>query len=526
MSEGRSGVESSPHGELMPLDETWLPPHRRVRKVSHVLAADLRRRILSGELEEGRRLPPEADLTVSLEVSRDTLREALRILESQSLIEIRRGRGGGAVVRRPGLASVSRYVALLLQVRQATLADLEEARSLIEPPAAGQSAERLGREELDYLVTLHETERSAEGNALAFATAVAAFDQAVTELSGNRSIGVIAGVLRDIYAGQVYAAVGGSDARSAERVARRVVVAHSGFLEAARRRDGALAKDAWSDYLYSAGRQMVSRSRSRRPIDVVPLWRARADQAGGENALRAAASVATEIRSRIADGRLRDGERLPSLAELSKEFGISRPTLREALRILETEFLLDLRPGDRGGATVRDPSPRVAAQLAGTVFETRRTTLADFSRALRMVEPAMMGLAASRASAGLLKTMRALESDLAACVDDTPRFVRTWRRAVLTAFAGTRNPALTVIGQMLQWVRAGTGPAVTAGATGLPWVATTNRNAQRMFAELVSSLAAHDAARAGAVWAECLEVTSPFIEASDLGRRLMVDLIE
>lgn len=516
----------SPRGGLIPRDEVWTPPYRRrTRKTSHILAAGLRRQILSGELEVGRRLPAEAELISTLEVSRDTLREALRILESQSLIVIRRGRGGGAVIRQPGLDSVGRYVALLLQVRHATLADLEEARSVIEPPAAAQLAVGCDPERLDRLVALHDAERAA-GNALSFATAVTAFDQAVTELSGNVSVGVVAGVLRHIYEGQVYSAVGSTDRGSAERFTRRVVVAHGAFIEAARRGDGALAKEAWSDYLDSASRSMVSRSRSRGPIDVVPMWKARADQAVGDNSRRVAAVVATEIRSRIADGRLRDGERLPPLAELMEEFGLSLPTLREALRILEMELLIDLRPGDRGGATVRHPSPKVAAQMAGTVFEARGTSLADFSRAVRMIEPAVMELTAARIDADLLGILRELEADLAASVGDTPQFMKTLRNAVMVAFAGTRNPALAVVAEMLQWVMVGTEAAVSVGAGSLPWVTTTNRNAHAKLAELIAAFADHDAARAGRVWAACLEHSAPWFESSDLGRRLVVDLIE
>ena len=110
-------------------DADWpIPPRRSPQKVSHLLAADLRRQILNGELAADQQLPSEPDLIARLQISRDTLREALRILESQQLLEVKRGRGGGAVVRRPGLQAVGRYVALLLQLRRTTLAHLEEAR--------------------------------------------------------------------------------------------------------------------------------------------------------------------------------------------------------------------------------------------------------------------------------------------------------------------------------------------------------------------------------------------------------------
>ena len=436
-------------------------PRRNTQKVSHLLAADLRRQILNGDLAEDEQLPPEAELTTRFQVSRETLREALRILESQSLLEIRRGRGGGAVVRKPGLEAVGRYVALVLQLRKTTLADLEEARTVVEPPAAEQLALRAGDEELDQLVALHDAERLAESDPLAFVTAVAAFDQAVTELSGNRSLSVIAGVFRDIYAGQVYAAIGNADQASAERIARRVIVSHSAFLDAARRRDGSLARKAWSDYLFTTGPMLVSRKRSLQLMDITPLWRA---QAGADRSPRRAISVATEIRARIAEGRLRQGDRLPSLADLATEFDISRPTLREALRILEMEFLLDLRTGDRGGATIRTPSTQVAAQLAGIVLEARHTTLADFHRALKLIEPPVMELIAARIATKPLRELRAVETELARTTDDTAKFVQTWRDGEIAAFSAADNPAITVIAEILHWVRVGIEPAVTAEA--------------------------------------------------------------
>ncbi|KKC07004.1 GntR family transcriptional regulator [Mycobacterium nebraskense] len=501
-------------------------PRRNTQKVSHLLAADLRHQILNGQLAADEQLPSEAELTARLRISRETLREALRILESQQLVEIRRGRGGGAVVRRPGLESVGRYVALLLQLRKTTLAHLEEARSVIEPPAAEQVAIRAGYDDLDNLVRLHDAERAAEGDPLAFVSAMSAFDQAVTELSGNRTLGVIAGVFRDIYAGQVYSAIGSDNAVSAERIARRVVVSHSAFLDAARRRDASLAQKTWGDYLFTTSRMLVSRDVRRQPIDMAPLWRAQAGQAGAEPTPRRAVVVAAEIRARIAEGGLREGDRLPPLAELADEFGISRPTLREALRILEMEFLLDLRTGDRGGATIRTPSTRVAAQLAGIVLEARRTTLADYVRAVRPVVPAIMGLVASRIGPKQLKALKNYEAELAANIDDTAQFVMTWFNAEMSAVSAVKNPALTVAAEILQWVRVGVEPAVTADAKSMPGVRATNRNAQALFAKYVAAAADHDSVSATGIWAECLKAFIPWIEESELGRRLVLELMD
>jgi DNA-binding FadR family transcriptional regulator len=497
-------------------------PRRNTQKVSHLLAGDLRRQILTGQLAADQQLPPEADLTARLQISRETLREALRILESQQLVEIRRGRGGGAVVRRPGLEAVGRYVALVLQLRKTTLAHLEEVRSLIEPPAAEQAAIQAESDDLDTLVALHDAERAAENDPLAFVTAVTAFDQAVTELSGNQTLAVIAGVFRDIYAGQVYSSIGSNDAASAERIARRVVVSHSAFLDAARRQDASLAHRTWGDYLFTTGRMLISRNISRQPIDVAPLWRAKA---GAEPAPRRAQVVATEIRARIAEGRLGEGDRLPPLADLADEFGISRPTLREALRILEMEFLLELRTGDRGGAIIRTPSTRVAAQLAGIVLEARGTTFADYFQATRQIVPSIMGLVASRIAPKQLKILHTVDSELAASTEDTARFVTTWREGEMKAFSAVKNPALTVIAEILHWVRAGVDPAVVADAKALPWVSKTNRNAQRLFAEFALAASERDSARATQAWEKCLAVNASWFEESGFNERLMLDLM-
>src|SRR5260221_1083150 len=108
----------------------------RVPKAAELVAAKIRRQIVSGDLPEGTALPPEAELVARYGVSRPTLREAFRILESELLVTVRRGVKGGAVVHTPSLEVAARSAQALLQYRGATLADLHQARILLEPPAA------------------------------------------------------------------------------------------------------------------------------------------------------------------------------------------------------------------------------------------------------------------------------------------------------------------------------------------------------------------------------------------------------
>ena len=117
----------------------------RVPKTAELVAAHVRRRIVRGELKEGDALPPESALMDEFAISRPTLREAFRILESEGLITVRRGARGGARVQIPTSEVAARYAGLVLQHRGTTLADVLDARVIVEAPAAGIVAGRRDR---------------------------------------------------------------------------------------------------------------------------------------------------------------------------------------------------------------------------------------------------------------------------------------------------------------------------------------------------------------------------------------------
>src|SRR5829696_8998228 len=129
-----------PNGRRVPfLDDNYPSGLRiarevRVPKTAELIAHHLRRQIVRGELRENDALPPETELMEMFGVSRPTLREAFRVLESEALISVRRGARGGAVVHAPNIDSAARYAGLVLEYRGTTLADVYEARNALEPP--------------------------------------------------------------------------------------------------------------------------------------------------------------------------------------------------------------------------------------------------------------------------------------------------------------------------------------------------------------------------------------------------------
>jgi GntR family transcriptional regulator, transcriptional repressor for pyruvate dehydrogenase complex len=101
---------------------------------------------------------------------------------------------------------------------------------------------------------------------------------------------------------------------------------------------------------------------------------------------RAADVVADRIRELIVTGALADGERLPNLDSLLDEFGISGPTMREALRMLESEGLITVQRGKVGGAIVHRPSYTAAASTMALVLRSHDTEVADVARSLEVLE--------------------------------------------------------------------------------------------------------------------------------------------
>ena len=79
--------------------------------------------------------------------------------------------------------------------------------------------------------------------------------------------------------------------------------------------------------------------------------------------------VAQVLRRMFVRGEIAEGTMLPSESELMERFGVSRPTLREAFRVLESEGLIEVHRGVRGGARVSRPQRQTLARYAGLIME-------------------------------------------------------------------------------------------------------------------------------------------------------------
>jgi len=173
----------------------------RIPKTAEVVATDIRKKIILGEMHEGDFLQPEAQLMEYYRISRPTIREAFRILENEQFISITRGSRSGARVHAPKADSVARYAGFALQAKGALLSDVYRARLAVEPFAARLAASsrkleditRLRRELDAVSALLEDTSKAAE-----FRAAVARLHLSIVELAASPTLTLMATMLERV----------------------------------------------------------------------------------------------------------------------------------------------------------------------------------------------------------------------------------------------------------------------------------------------------------------------------------------
>ena len=166
---------------------------------------------------------------------------------------------------------------------------------------------------------------------------------------------------------------------------------------------------------------------------------------------KAAQIVATRIRRRIVDGELKSGERLAPEAELAVSFGVSRPVMREALRILETESFIELGRGARKGARVGKHAPDIIRAM-GIALRMRGATLHDIFEARAHLEPTAVRFAAIHRPKEASSALRRHLTYQRGVIDDQPKFVRSYGEFHRILLEECGNTTLSLTGLALQKV--------------------------------------------------------------------------
>jgi DNA-binding FadR family transcriptional regulator len=169
----------------------------RVPKAAELVAARVRKAVVTGELKDGDSLPNETQMMARFKISRPTAREAIRILESEGIIRVSRGARGGGRVVSPDATIVARAAGLALQTRGVTISDLYEARMLIEAPAARLAAERRPKTAANALRVFVSHEFEVIEDRVLISRAIAGFHRLLMDECGNGTLGILALALHD-----------------------------------------------------------------------------------------------------------------------------------------------------------------------------------------------------------------------------------------------------------------------------------------------------------------------------------------
>lgn len=229
----------------------------RVPKAGEMVASNLRRQMVLGELKEGDQLPPESVLMEQFGVSRPTLREAFRILEAAGAITVRRGVRGGARVQIPDTDIAANQIGLLLQYRGALLSDVYDVRAILEPAAAAMTATRRTTADLDRLAESIEKHRSVADDPGGSFAADAEFHRLVVEMSGNEALHVVAEMMTHIIREGDRSWTATHDWEHEQQLAKIAIRAHTKLVELIRKRSAPEARDLWRRHLEESAKVVL-----------------------------------------------------------------------------------------------------------------------------------------------------------------------------------------------------------------------------------------------------------------------------
>jgi DNA-binding FadR family transcriptional regulator len=202
-------------------------------KAEHV-AQHLLDRIITAGLTPGSSFGTESDLLKQFGVSRPTLRESLRILESQGVLELRPGPGGGIVVKKPSIDILAHGLSVFLRLHDVPFIAVLKAREAIEPALAAEAA--LNGTEEDFIQLERSIERMREiKDQQAFIEENRIFHSIIARASGNKVLETFWSTISILATGEHHGV------RYSVGNQQHVIEAHESILEACRKRDSKAA---------------------------------------------------------------------------------------------------------------------------------------------------------------------------------------------------------------------------------------------------------------------------------------------
>jgi GntR family transcriptional regulator, transcriptional repressor for pyruvate dehydrogenase complex len=230
-------------------------------KPHDLLADQLREAILRGEISEGDALPPERELVERTGLTRGSVREALRVLAAEGLVQTRPGRYGGNVVTLPGKESMANSIGQFFRGRKLPLRTLHETRYAIEPALARLAAFHRTEEDLQALKALHQELIESVGNFQQFSLVNIRWHNMIARASGNELLSAI------LYAISFGIAVSTTtEEYDTPDTRKQVIRIHSQIMSAIEARDADLAERRMRQHIGATHARATARGTTEVPM--------------------------------------------------------------------------------------------------------------------------------------------------------------------------------------------------------------------------------------------------------------------
>ncbi len=232
--------------------------------------------------------------------------------------------------------------------------------------------------------------------------------------------------------------------------------------------------------------------------------------------------VAMRFRRMIATGELNDGDWLPPEAELVTSFGVSRPTLREAFRLLEADGLVEIRRGPPGGARVTTPGPERAAGLFGLILTLSGTTLDDVYQARMTIEPPAVRRVAEINDPETIARLDEVASELRDTIGDLDSFAEVSARFHREIVRLGGNHTLSAVVQLLTEIGTRHLALAVDQSRRTPEQHRANQlRALRSYERLISLLREGRAADAEAFWRRHMQAALTYLQEPGVARQVV-----
>ncbi|MGK2871198.1 MAG: FadR/GntR family transcriptional regulator [Alphaproteobacteria bacterium] len=234
---------------------------------------------------------------------------------------------------------------------------------------------------------------------------------------------------------------------------------------------------------------------------------------GAKMAIRVAQGIVREI----ANKHLLPGAKLPPEHEMVERYGVARATLREALRFLELQGVLSIKPGPGGGPVVDEPHTRNLASTLALMLQFLDTPFRSLIELRQVISPGMAAMAARNARHDDLERLKECIAKLRSCVGDNSAYQDENRKFHDLVAWASGNPAIGLLVSSVHMMTNSSGITLT-------YSEREQRYQIETYESLYQAIAARDPERAGKEMEEFIGRSDAYLEKrhSELMRKRIV----